>query len=134
MCVGPIPVTYTHNVCIGRCKSYYIHLTHTTKYWSVSVYPHVGLGSAVCQFEYNHILHIENLGTEEELFIEVLEHKHAEEHRDIFVQELGAAHIVTAIVVIETTWVNLEARSTHSEAHSWNCFMFMLGVERNLPR
>ena len=84
--------------------------------------------------KYNNILHIENLGTEEELFIEVVEHKHAEEHRDIFVQELGAAHIVTAIVVIETTWVNLEARSTHSEAHSWNCFMFMLGVERKLSR
>ena len=61
----------------------------------------------MCQFEYNNILHFENLGTEEELFIEVVEHNHTEEHRDILVQELGAAHIVTAIVVIETTWVNL---------------------------
>ena len=88
----------------------------------------------MCQFEYNNILHFENLGTEEELFIEVVEHNHTEEHRDILVQELGAAHIVTAIVVIETTWVNLEARSTQSEAHSWNWFMLMLGVERNLSR
>ena len=68
------------------------------------------------------------------IFIKALEHKHAEEPRDIVVQELGAAHIVTAIVLFETTWVNLESRSTHSEAHSWNCFMFMFGVERNLPR
>ena len=68
------------------------------------------------------------------IFIKALEHKHAEEPRDIVVQELGAAHIVTAIVVIETTWVKLEVRSTHSEAHRWNWFMFMLGVERNLSR
>ena len=88
----------------------------------------------MCQFEYNNTLHFENLGIEEELFIEVVEHNHTEQHRDILVQELGAAHIVTAIVVFETTGVNLESRSTHSEAHSWNCFMFMFGVERNLPR
>ena len=69
----------------------------------------------MCQFEYNNTLHFENLGIEEELFIEVVEHNHTEQHRDILVQELGAAHIVTAIVVIETTWVKLEARSTQLE-------------------
>ena len=114
----------------------YIHRTHPVlQNIEQSVYIHTLPHAVLCvSLNTTTSFIFENLGTEEELFIEVVEHNHTEEHRDILVQELGAAHIVTAIVVIETTWVNLEARSTHSEAHSWNCFMFMLGVERNLSR
>ena len=68
------------------------------------------------------------------IFIKALEHKHAEEPRDIVVQELGAAHIVTDIVLFETTWVKLGVKEHTLRGTQWNCFMLMSGVERKLTR
>ena len=52
------------------------------------------------------------------IFIKALEHKHAEEPRDIVVQELGAAHIVTDIVLFETTEVKLGGQGAHTQRYT----------------